>query len=237
MPRKWRRAWKGGSAAPPRPAGDGVYATVDEAVKAAARAQKRIAGMSLEERGRIIAIIRRMCAENAAEWARIELDETRLGRLDHKIEKLKNIRYVPGVEAMRSEVRTDASGLCLIERAPWGVIGMILPATHSVPTMASNAINVIASGNTAVFSPHPAAAKVAALALAALNREIERETGVTDAITTMADASIRVGRGSVPSRRRRAAVRDRRPGGGPGGGQIRQARDCGRAGQSAGGGG
>jgi aldehyde dehydrogenase len=178
--------------APARPPGDGVYATVDEAVKAAARAQRRIAEMSLEERGRIVAIIRRMCTENAAEWARIELDETRLGRLDHKIEKLQNIRFVPGVEAMRSEVRTDASGLCLIERAPWGVIGMILPATHSVPTMASNAINVIASGNAAVFSPHPTGAKVAALALAALNREIERETGLADAITTMADASIRV---------------------------------------------
>jgi aldehyde dehydrogenase len=181
----------GVAAAPARPPGDGVYLTVDDAVKAAARAQKRVAEMSLEERGRIVAIIRRMCAENDAEWARIELDETRLGRLDHKIEKLKNIRYVPGVEAMRSEVRTDASGLCLIERAPWGVIGMILPATHSVPTMASNAINVIASGNTAVFSPHPAGAKAAALALAALNREIVRETGVADAITTMADASIR----------------------------------------------
>jgi aldehyde dehydrogenase len=96
------------AAAPARPSGDGVYATVDEAVKAAARAQQRIADMSLEERGRIVAIIRRMCTENAAEWARIELDETRLGRLDHKIEKLKNIRFVPGVEAMRSEVRTDA---------------------------------------------------------------------------------------------------------------------------------
>jgi aldehyde dehydrogenase len=98
---------------------------------------------------------------------------------------------VLGVEALKSEVRTDASGLCLIERAPWGVIGMVLPATHSVPTMASNAINVIAAGNTAVFSPHPAGAKVAALALKAFNRQIERECGIRNAITTMATASIR----------------------------------------------
>ena len=38
---------------------------------------------------------------------------------------------VLGVEAMRSDVRADTTGVCLIERAPWGVIGMALPATHS----------------------------------------------------------------------------------------------------------
>ncbi len=171
--------------------GDGVFATVDEAVKAAAAAQVKVGQMSLEERGRIVAIIRRLCAENAKEWARIELEETGLGRLDHKIEKLLNVRYVLGVEAMQSDVRSDSTGLCIIERAPWGVIGMVLPATHSVPTMASNAINVVAAGNTAIFSPHPAGAKVAALALRVMNRAIEKETGVANVFTTMATASIR----------------------------------------------
>ena len=78
------------------------------------------------------------------------------------------MRYVLGVEAMQSGARSDRTGLCVIERAPWGVIGMILPATHSVPTMVSNAINILAAGNTAVFSPHPAGARVAALRAAAL---------------------------------------------------------------------
>jgi aldehyde dehydrogenase len=57
--------------------------------------------------------------------------------------------------------------------------------------MASNAINVIAAGNTAVFSPHPAAAKIACAALAEFNAEIERETGIANAITTVAEPSIR----------------------------------------------
>ena len=171
--------------------GDGVFATVDEAVKAAAEAQKRIAALSLDERGRIVAIIKRMCAENAAEWGRIELEETGLGRLDHKIEKLKNVRNAVGVEAMKTAARSDTTGLLVIERAPWGVIGMVLPATHSVPTLATNAINVISAGNTAIFSPHPAGAKVAALALRAFNHEIERELGIANSITTVANASIR----------------------------------------------
>ncbi|HOG28233.1 MAG TPA: aldehyde dehydrogenase [Vicinamibacterales bacterium] len=172
------------------PLGDGVFATVDEAVKAAAAAQARVAQMSLDERGRMIGVIRRLCEERAEPLGRMEMDETRIGRLDHKIAKLRAMRLVLGVEAMRSDARSDRSGLCVIERAPWGVIGMILPATHSVPTMASNAINVLAAGNTAVFSPHPAGALVAAHALALFNREIHREVGLTNVITTMAEASI-----------------------------------------------
>jgi aldehyde dehydrogenase len=175
----------------PLPSGDGVFATVDEAVKAATAAQQRVAALSLEDRGRIISIIRRLCSERAEELARMELDETTLGRLDHKIEKLKNVQYVLGVEALRSEARSDASGLCVIEHAPWGVIGMVLPATHSVPTMASNAINVIAAGNTAVFSPHPAGAKVAVYALGLFNREIERQLGIANVITTVREPSLR----------------------------------------------
>jgi aldehyde dehydrogenase len=171
--------------------GDGVFGSVDEAVKAAAAAQQRVAEMSLEQRGRAIAIIRRLCEENAAEWARIELEETGLGRLDQKIEKLKIVKNVLGVEALQAGVRSDSTGLCIIERAPWGVIGMVLPATHSIPTMASNAINVIAAGNTAIFSPHPAGAKCAQTALRAMNREIQKELGVGNMLTTMLDANIK----------------------------------------------
>jgi aldehyde dehydrogenase len=175
---------------PPAPAGDGVFVTVDEAVKAAATAQRKVARMSLEDRGRMINVIRRLCEEHAESLGRMELDETRIGRLEHKIGKLRAMKYVLGVEVMRSDARSDKSGLCLIERAPWGVIGMVLPATHSVPTMVSNAINVLAAGNTAVFSPHPAGARVAAYALAMFNRAIEREVGLTNVITTVCEPSI-----------------------------------------------
>ncbi|MCW5962969.1 MAG: aldehyde dehydrogenase [Bryobacterales bacterium] len=172
--------------------GDGVFETMDAAVKASAVAQQRIAALSLEERGRIIGIIRRLCVDNAEAWARMELEETKLGRLDHKIEKLKIIPNVLGVEAMRSEARSDSSGLCVIEHAPWGVIGMVLPVTHSVPTMASNAINVIASGNTPVFSAHPSGAKCARHALRHMNREIERESGIANVLCTTSEATLRL---------------------------------------------
>ena len=182
------------SATPPVPravAGDGVFATVDEAVGAAAAAQPKVAAMSLEDRGRMIAIIRRICCEQAEQLGRMEMEETKIGRLDHKIAKLRAMRHVVGVEQMeRIQARSDAAGLCVIERAPWGVIGMVLPATHSVPTMVSNAINVLAAGNTAVFNPHPAGARVAAHALRVFNREIGRTLGLANVITTIAAPDI-----------------------------------------------
>ena len=170
--------------------GDGVFATVDEAVKAAAEAQRRVADMSMEDRARVIALIRGICADRADELGRMEMAETKIGRVDHKIAKLHAMKHVIGVEGMTTEARSNTTGLCIIERAPWGVIGMVLPATHSVPTMVSNAINVIAAGNTAVFNPHPAGAKVAAYALKLFNREIVREVGVANMLTMAAEPNI-----------------------------------------------
>jgi aldehyde dehydrogenase len=169
---------------------DGVFATVDEAVNAAYEAQKKVAAMSLEERGRMIEVIRRICEGRREELGRMELEETKVGRLDHKILKLMNMRRVLGVEAMRSDACSDSTGLCIIEHAPWGVIGMMLPVTHSVPTMVSNAINILAAGNTAVFGPHPSGAKVAQYALQLFNREIEHECGVANVLTTTREPSI-----------------------------------------------
>ncbi|MDR3745938.1 MAG: aldehyde dehydrogenase EutE [Acidobacteriaceae bacterium] len=169
---------------------DGVFLTVDEAVRAAYEAQKKVQEMSLEERGNMISIIRRISIDRCEELGRMELEETKVGRLDHKIQKLKNMKYVLGIDAMRSDARTDKSGLVLIERAAWGVIGMSLPVTHAVPTMVANAINILAAGNTAIFAPHPSGKRVSQYALQLFNREIERECGVANVITTVLEPTI-----------------------------------------------
>ena len=169
---------------------DGVFVTVDEAVNAAYEAQKKVAAMSLAERGRMVDIIRRICMDRREELGRMEMEETKVGRLDHKVAKLTNMRFVPGVEALHTDARSDTTGLCVIERAPWGVIGMMLPVTHSVPTMAANAIAILAAGNTAIFGPHPSGMRVAQYALQIFNREIERECGVANVLTVVQNPSI-----------------------------------------------
>jgi aldehyde dehydrogenase len=117
----------------PKAGAMGVFDTVDDAVAAATESQKKVAALSLDERAKMIEIIRDLCSENADEWALAEFEETKIGRLEHKVAKLHLVRKVLGVEAMRSDVRTNSSGVSIIEAAPWGVVAMALPATHSAP--------------------------------------------------------------------------------------------------------
>jgi acyl-CoA reductase-like NAD-dependent aldehyde dehydrogenase len=110
---------------------DGVFETVDQAVKAAAAAQPRVASMGLADRERMNAIIRRICHDNADELARIELAETRIGRADHKAVKLRNIRFVLGTEAMRSDAASDAPDrVRAVGRDRHGVAGHAFRAHH-----------------------------------------------------------------------------------------------------------
>jgi aldehyde dehydrogenase len=115
---------------------------------------------------------------NATEWGRMELEETKIGRLDHKIEKLQGIKNVPGVEWLRPDARSGDHGITLEEYTPFGVIGAITPSTHSIPTLSGNIVNMVAAGNTVVFNAHPAATRCAALAIRAYNEAIARETGI-----------------------------------------------------------
>src|SRR5437870_190322 len=66
----------------------GVFDDVNAAVAAAADAQKRFEAGGLEERRKAVQCIRRICVEQAETLGRQELEETRIGRLVHKIEKL-----------------------------------------------------------------------------------------------------------------------------------------------------
>ena len=77
----------------------------------------------------------------------MEMEETKIGRLAHKIEKLKTLgERSLGVEFLRSEVYSGDHGLAVIEHAPFGVIGAITPVTHSLPTITGNAVSMIAGG-------------------------------------------------------------------------------------------
>ena len=105
----------------------------------------------------------------------MEMEETQIGRLEHKIDKLRTLgERTPGVEFLRSEVFSGDHGLAVIEHAPFGVIGAITPVTHSLPTITGNAINMIAAGNTVVVNPHPSGKLVAAEGVRRFNEAIAR---------------------------------------------------------------
>lgn len=156
----------------------GVFQDAKEACAAAADAYAQLQTKGVAGRLKVIEIVKSLCETNAVEWGRIELEETKIGRLDHKIEKLKGLRGVPTLEFLHPYGLSGDHGITLEEYAPFGVIGAVTPSTHSIPTMACNIISMVAAGNAAVFNPHPGAAKCAVLANRIINEAIFRELGI-----------------------------------------------------------
>ncbi len=166
--------------------GLGVYEKMEDAVEAAHKSYEALRDQGIAARKKAIAVIRRLCVENAKSWGELEFAETKIGRLDHKIEKLRICGdLVPGVEFLERMAFSGDFGLTIIDYAPWGVIGAITPSTHSVPTLTGNAINMIAAGNSVVFNTHPGACGVAAVAIRGYNEAIFAETGIPDLLTTV----------------------------------------------------
>jgi aldehyde dehydrogenase len=156
----------------------GVFATADEACEAAQEAYLQLRQKGVEARRKIENVIKTMAIKNAEVWGKIELEETKIGRLDHKIAKLQIMNLVPGVDWLRPDARSGDHGITLEEYTPFGVVGAVTPSTHSIPTLSGNIINICAAGNAVVFNAHPSAAKCAAMAVRAYNEAIYRETGI-----------------------------------------------------------
>ena len=70
----------------------GIFKDMNEAIEAAKKAQKVVRNMSLDQREKIISVIRRKTRENAELLARLAVDETGMGNVGHKILKKMCIR-------------------------------------------------------------------------------------------------------------------------------------------------
>jgi aldehyde dehydrogenase len=115
---------------------------------------------------------------------RLEYEETKIGRVDHKIAKLIVAgEKTPGVEFLRTDVHSGENGIALTEYAPFGVVGIITPVTHSLPTLAGNAINLLAAGNSLVCNPHPSGARVACKGTQLFNKAIYEAIGIENLLT------------------------------------------------------
>jgi aldehyde dehydrogenase len=169
----------------------GVFTCAKEAIAAASEAYEQLRECGLEDRKRIIDHIRRISIDQCVELGTMEMEETKIGRLEHKIEKLKTLgQRTPGVEFLRSEVFSGDHGLAVIEHAPFGVIGAITPVTHSLPTITGNAVSMLAGGNTLVVNPHPSGKRVAAEGVRRFNEAIHRDMGIDNLICVIAEPTL-----------------------------------------------
>ncbi len=173
--------------------GPGLFASVDEAVKAATVAQPVFVALPLTVRARILASIRSTMLANVEVLARAAYDETGLGRYEDKVVKNRLVtERTPGLEELYPQAVTGDHGLTLTEPAPFGVIGAITPSTNPTSTIICNALGMLAAGNTVVFCVHPLARQCSMMTVTLLNKAIVDAGGPPNVVTCHANPSIEV---------------------------------------------
>ncbi len=186
----------GGGSPAPAPAsdnlGDGVFATVDEAVRSARTAFLAYSQLGLGTRFKIVAAMREVCRREGENLARFAHEETGIGRVEDKIAKNATVtEKTPGPEVLLPDARSGDHGLMLTEPAPFGVIGAITPTTNPTSTIINNAIGMLSAGNSVVFNVHPAAKRVSAHNIQLLNRAIIGAGGPPNLLNCVAVPTIK----------------------------------------------
>ncbi|MBO5411759.1 MAG: aldehyde dehydrogenase EutE [Clostridia bacterium] len=156
----------------------GVYTDMNDAIDAATAGYKAVRAMSLEEREKVISAIRDLCRKEAPIMASLGVNETKMGRVEHKIAKHVLVAdKTPGTSDIVAQVKTGDYGLTLTEMAPFGVVGSITPSTNPSETVICNSIGMIAAGNGVVFNPHPNAIATSNYAVDLVNRACAQAGG------------------------------------------------------------
>ena len=171
--------------------GDGVHATVDEAVAAAGRAFRSYGSMGLERRKEVIASVRRAMLGETERLALLAREETRIGRVDDKIVKNRLVTTkAPGPEDLEVEAVTGDQGMMATEFAPFGVVAAITPVTNPTSTIINNTISIISAGNAVVFNAHPNARRCSAETVRLIGRAIVAAGGPPDLVTATVHPTI-----------------------------------------------
>lgn len=139
----------------------------------AKEAQRKFQNYTERDIDRILRAIVKSVVDNAEWLARMAVDETKYGVVEHKI--VKNIfasrdlyNYIKNIKT--TGVIKEDKNLRITEVAvPVGVIMGIVPRTNPTSTIIHNAICAIKAGNAIVFSPHPHAIKCSDAAAQLIN--------------------------------------------------------------------
>ncbi len=171
--------------------GDGVYSGIEEAIAAASAAQKKLMSLNLSVREKMIEAMRQAGRDNAEKISRLAFSETGMGKVESKIQKnLLVSNKTPGLEDLQPTAWTGDHGLTLVERAPYGLIGAIIPSTNPTSTVICNSIGMVAAGNAVIFGPHPSAKVCSLTMIQILNRAIVAAGGPPDLLVAIREPSI-----------------------------------------------
>ena len=168
-----------------------AHSDINGAVNAARRAFAELEQRSLDLRFAIVAAMRDAAMAHVKELSLAAVEETGLGRAEDKVRKnlLVTVK-TPGPEMLDPRAKSGDYGLMLMERAPYGVIGSIIPTTNPTETVINNSIAMVSGGNAVVFNAHPNAKRCSNRCVAILNDAIMRAGGPEHLVTAVEEPTI-----------------------------------------------
>jgi acyl-CoA reductase-like NAD-dependent aldehyde dehydrogenase len=171
--------------------GEGLFATIDEAVEAARRAFEEYQALGPDGRSAIVSSIRRSMLEHARSLGEMAWEETGIGRAEDKLRKnILVATRTPGPEDLEPIIETGEDGMMLTEMAPLGLVASISPTTNPTATIINNTIAILSGGNAVVFNVHPNAKRVSAENIRLLNRAVMAAGGPPDLVTAIPEPTV-----------------------------------------------
>lgn len=172
---------------------DGVFQKMEDAIEAAATAQKKYLSCSMHDRARFVKAVRDISTkEEVLDYiSRKAVEETGMGTYDYKM--IKNrlaAEKTPGIEDLVTDALSGDDGLTLVEYSPFGVIGSITPTTNPTETIICNSIGMLAAGDSVVFSPHPRAREVCLYMIRQINKALAEAGAPANLVVTVENPSI-----------------------------------------------
>ena len=171
--------------------GDNLFEDVDSAVAAGRAAYETLRDLPLSLREEMISHVRRTMRENAQRLAYEAWTETGMGRYEDKIAKvLLNANKAPGTEFLDTRAWSGDGGLTVVEFAPYGLIGSIIPSTNPISTVVCNAVSMVAAGNAVLFNSHPGAKNSSNLTVQLVNDAIVEAGGPANLVSAIAEPTL-----------------------------------------------
>ncbi len=136
---------------------------IDVMIEKSRKAQLEFEKFTQEQIDKCVKIIAKVVFDNAEEFARMAVAETRMGNYEDKLKKklgksriiwhsLKNKKSVGILE------HDEKTKITLVAK-PVGIVGAVTPCTNPVVTPMCNAMFALKGGNSIIIAPHPRAKK------------------------------------------------------------------------------
>ena len=132
--------------------------------------------------------------ENAEKIAQLAIEETGMGRYEHKLAKHQKktigvLRDMQGVKTVGVIEEDPAKGLIKFAK-PVGVIGALTPVTNCEATFPAKALPALKCRNAIIFAPHPRAKKTAVMVCKTLRDGLKKVGAPLDLIQTIEEPSV-----------------------------------------------